>query len=168
MAGTESHLYSARAQEVLHLVKAPGKRAPVDPIAALEQRFIYRVHEYLADGRNIDAEFTLPGLRGWMLCQHWPEPAASTKLECLAVLSWTAICQVETEPDREREVRRELARQLDFLEGSSTDRPASLDALLSTKSRIGAYASLQQASEPGSARREDFGLPRFNAAEKLR
>jgi hypothetical protein len=149
------------------LVKAPVKRAPIDPIASLEQRFIYRVHEYLAFGRNIDAEFTLPGLRGWMLCQHWPEPSASTKLECLAVLSWTAICQVESEPDREGDVRRELARQLDFLEGSSSVRPTSLDAILSKKGRAGTYASLQAASAPGSARREDFGLPRFNAAEKL-
>lgn len=149
------------------MVKAPSKHAPVDPIAALEQRFIYRVHEYLADGRSIDAEFTLPGLRGWMLCQHWPEPAASTKLECLAVLSWAAICQVESDPDRENEIRRELGRQLDFLDGSSAVRPASLDVLLSKKGRTGAYASLQQASQPGSARRESFGLPRFNAAEKL-
>ncbi len=148
-------------------MNAPKKLTPVDPIAALEQRFIYRVHEYLADGRSIDAEFTLPGLRGWMLCQSWPEPPASAKLECLAVLSWTAICQVETDPDRESEIRRELARQLDFLDGSSSTRPATLDAILSTEGRTGTYTSLRQASEPGSNRREFWGLPRFNAAEKL-
>jgi hypothetical protein len=148
-------------------VNAPKKLTPVDPIAALEQRFIYRVHEYLADGRNVDAEFTLPGLRGWMLCQKWPDPPDSPKLECLAVLSWTMICQVESDPERESEIKRELARQLDYLDGSSTKRPTTLDAVLSTEGRSGAYASLRKASEPGSTRREFWGLPRFNAAEKL-
>jgi hypothetical protein len=42
-----------------------------------------------------------------------------------------------------------------------------LNTLLSSKGRAGAYASLQKAAEPGSARRENWGLPRFNAAEKL-
>lgn len=148
-------------------MNAPKKLTPADPIAALEQRFTFRVHEYLADGRSMDAEFSILGLRGWMLCQQWPDPPASQKLECLAVLTWTAICQVESDPEREREVRRELARQLDFLDGSSTKKPSTLDAVLSTKGRSGAYASLRKAAEPGSIRREHLGLPRFNAAEKL-
>jgi len=149
-------------------MNAPKKLTPIDPIAAMEQRFTYRIHEYLADGRNIDAEFTLPGLRGWMLCQSWPDPPESPKLECLAVLSWTAICQVESDPEREREIRRELARQLDFLDGTSSAKPTTLDDVLSTKGRKGAYSNLRQAAEPGSTRREFWGLPRFNAVEKVR
>jgi hypothetical protein len=147
-------------------VIASKKLAPVDPVANLEQRFFFRVHEYLADDRSIDAEFTLPGLRGWMLCQKWPEPDASQKLECMAVLSWTAICLVESAPEREPDVRRELARQLDYLVGSSSQRPASLDAMLSNQSRELAYASLRNAAEPGSSGRESRGLPRFNVADK--
>ncbi len=145
---------------------ASKKLAPVDPVANLEQRFFYAVHEYLADDRSIDAEFTTPGLRGWMLCQKWPDPTASQKLECLAVLSSTAICLVESDPDREGEVRRELARQLDYLDGSSSQRPANLDELLSSQSRAVAYASLCKAAEPGSSDRESRGLPRFNVADK--
>lgn len=147
-------------------MNAPKKLTPVDPIAALEQRFIYRVHEYLADGRNMDAEFSILGLRGWMLCQQWPNPPASQKLECLAVLTWTAINQVEADPDRERDIRRELGRQLDYLDGSSTKKPATLDTVLSAEGRLGAYESLRNAAEPGSSRREKLGMPRFNAQEK--
>lgn len=150
-----------------HLVNTPKQLPPVDPVINLEQRFFYRVHAYLADDRNIDAEFTLLGLRGWMLCQKWPEAAESQKLEFLAVLSWNAICQAETEPSRERDIRRELACQLDYLDGSSPHRPATLDRVLSSQSRAVVYANLRKASEPGSSSREYWGLPRFNAAEKL-
>lgn len=143
------------------------KSIPIDPVASLEQRFTYRLSEYLADRRNTDAEFTLPGLRGWMLSQSWPDPPASEKLECLAVLCWTAMCRMESEPERESEIRHELAGQLDYLDGSSNRRPASLVAALSTPARTTTYASLRQAAEPGSSRREGLGLPRFNAVEKL-
>lgn len=147
-------------------MKAPKKLVvPADPAATLEQRFFYRIQEYLADRRSIDAEFTLPGLRGWMLSQKWPDPP-SEKLECLAVLSWTAICQVESSPDEEDEIRRELGRQLDYLDGSSSLRPATLDTLLSADGRTEAYTSLRRAAEPGSSRREYWGLPRYNAAER--
>lgn len=148
-------------------MNAPRKHTPVDPIAALEQRFTYRVHEYLSDGRSVDAEFRLPGLRGWMLSQQWPDPPASRKLECLAVLSWNMICRAESEPEHEGDFKRELGQQLDYLDGSSARRPASLDAVLSSEGRAGTYASLRKASEPGSAHRKSCGLPRFNAAKKL-
>ncbi len=146
---------------------APKKSNPIDPIATLEQCFRYRVQEYLADNRRIDAEFTLLGLRGWMLCQSWPDPPASRSLECLAVLMWSAIRQVEADPDGERDIRRELERQIDFLDGSSAHHPATLNALLSPSGRAAAYANLRTASAPGSARRELWGLPRFNATDKL-
>jgi hypothetical protein len=136
------------------------------PISVLEQRFAYRVREYVAGGRSIDPEFTLPGLRSWMLCQHWPDPAISRLVECLAVLSWSAICQVEAEPERELAVRSELAHQLDFLDGVDPHRPATLDTLLSPQGRTTTYANLRKAAEPGSSRRELWGLPRFNVTDK--
>ena len=148
-------------------MNAPKKLTPLDPDALLEQRFTYRVQAYLADNRNIDAEFTLPGLRGWMLCQKWPDPPGSATLECLAILCWAAICQVESEPERESDIRSELERQIDYLTGGKSRRPASLDTLLSRRGRANAYASLLQAAAPGSSHRVLFGLPRFNAAEKL-
>jgi hypothetical protein len=146
--------------------KAPQKPAPVDPVVALEQRFAYRVQMYLANSRGIDAEFTLPGLRGWMLCQKWPDPPPSATLECLAVLSWSAICRVNSDPDDEDAIRSELGRQFDYLTGQSSRKPASLDGLLSPKGRRSAYDSLREASAPGSSSRESLGLPRFNAADK--
>jgi hypothetical protein len=133
----------------------------------LEQRLAYRVRAWVADGRSLDAEFTLTGLRGWMLCQTWPFPAPTAWLECLAILSWAAICMIETEPDRESIVREELARQLDYLDGASARRPASLDAFRLEQTRIDLYSNLRKAAEPGSTRREFFGLPRFNSAERL-
>lgn len=142
-----------------------SKSSPIDPIAALEQRFTFRLAEYLTERRSMDAEFSLPGLRGWMLSQKWPDATASRKLECLAVLSWAAICQSEADPDRENEIRHELARQLDYLDGSSNHRPATLDSTMST--RESTYASLRQASEPGSRGRVERGLPRFNVGDKL-
>lgn len=143
---------------------APSMKIPPDPITVLEQRLAYRVLAYVADSRGISDEFTLRGLRGWMLCQKWPDPIASARLECLAVLSWTAICDVEAAPDSESEVRQELARQLDFLDGIINKRPATLDTLLTSQSRERAYGSLQAAAAPGSSRREKLGLPRFNVA----
>lgn len=136
------------------------------PINIFEQRFAYRVREYVAGGRSMDAEFTLPGLRSWMLSQRWPEPTDSLLLECLAVLSWSAICQVEAEPEQETVIRSELARQLDFLEGNDPHRPATLDTVLSMQGRNTTYANLRKAAEPGSSRREYWGLPRFNVSDK--
>mgnify|MGYP001411203049 CR=1 FL=1 len=147
--------------------KVPEKLPPVDPNTTLEQRFAYRVQVYLANSRSIDAEFTLPGLRGWMLCQKWPDPPATSRLECLAVLSWAAICRADGEHDNEDDIRSELGRQFDFLTGQSSRKPATLDALLSPGGRRSTYTSLCTAASPGSASRETLGLPRFNAAEKL-
>lgn len=147
-------------------VTASKKLPPIDPVVSLEQRFIYRISEYLANRRNTDAEFSLPGLRGWMLSQDWPDPPASQTLECLAVLCWSAISQMDVDSDRESEIRQELGLQLDYLDGNSSKRPVSLEKALSSQSRTNTYASLRQASAPGSSRREALGLPRFNAAEK--
>lgn len=147
--------------------KAVQKPRPVDPIAALEQRFAYRIQMYLANSRNIDLEFTLPGLRGWMLCQTWPQPPASATLECLAVLSWTAVCRMERQPADEDDIRGELAHQFDYLTGHQSRKPAALDALMSARGRRAAYASLCEAATPGSSSRVLLGLPRFNVAEKL-
>jgi hypothetical protein len=141
--------------------------AQPQPSTLLEQRLSYRVRAWVADGRSIDTEFTLPGLRGWMLCQTWPSPAPTAWLECLAVLSWSAICMIDTEPDRELNIRQELARQLEYLDGASDRRPSSLDAFRLEQTRLDLYASLRKAAEPGSSRREFFGLPRFNTADKL-
>jgi hypothetical protein len=140
---------------------------PRDPTSLLEQRLEYRVRAYAAGGRAMDAEFTLLGLRGWMLCQPWPFPAPSAWLECLAVLSWSAICSIDLEPEREGVVRNELARQLEYLDGADTLRPTSLDAFRLEQTRIDLYTSLSNAAKPGSSHRERFGLPRFNAADKL-
>jgi hypothetical protein len=146
-------------------VNPPKKPNPIDPIVALEQRFIYRLHEYLADSRNIDAEFTLPGLRGWMLCQKWPEASSSRLLEQLGALSWTMICQVESDPNCEGELRRDLGLTL---RGSNHNpkRTTPFDAALSKEGRADAYNSLRKASEPGSLVRTSLGMPRFDAAEK--
>lgn len=138
-----------------------------NPIAQLEQQLAYRVRAYLAAGRTQDAVFSLPGFRGWILCQTWPSPAPSAWLECLAVLSWSAICAIDADPEREVIVRGELSRQLDYLDGANVRRPASLDAFRSEQTRDDLYTSLRKAAEPGSSRREFFGLPRFNAADKL-
>lgn len=135
-------------------------------IAQLEQQLAYRVRAYLGAGRTQEALFTLPGLRGWMLCQTWPFPAPSAWLECLAVLSWSAICAIDADPKQESMVRNELARQLDYLDGVGVRRPASLDAFRSERTRTELYASLRKAAEPGSSRRVFFGLPRFNPADK--
>ncbi|MCA9859012.1 MAG: hypothetical protein KC438_04780 [Thermomicrobiales bacterium] len=145
---------------------ASKKSPPIDPVVSLEQRFIYRLSEYLANRRNTDPEFSLPGLRGWMLSQTWPDPAASQTLECLAVLCWSAMCRMDADADREDEIRHELGMQFDYLEGRSNNRPASLERVLSPESRADTYANLRQASAPGSSRREALGLPRFNASEK--
>lgn len=139
-----------------------------DPIAQLEQQLAYRVRACVAGGRTIDTEFTLPGLRGWMLCQRWPDPAPSAWLECLAVLSWSAICAIDADPDQEVVIRGELARQLEYLDGAHVRRPQSLDAFRFEQTRLELYNSLRKAAEPGSSRREFFGLPRFNAADKLK
>lgn len=145
---------------------ASKKSSSIDPVASLEQRFIYRLSEYLANRRSTDAEFSLPGLRGWMLSQTWPDPPASQTLECLAVLCWSAMCQMDADADREDEIRHELGMQLDYLDGSSNKRPVSLETVLSAENRADTYANLRQASAPGSSRREAWGLPRFNASEK--
>lgn len=136
------------------------------PASVLEQRFAYRIREYLAGGRTQDAEFSLPGLRSWMLCQQWPDPPESLLLECLAVLGWSAICQIEDRPADESAIRQELGRQLDYLEGHTTDRPPSLDHELSMTNRVRTYANLRHAAEPGSARRERWGLPKFNVTDR--
>lgn len=136
-------------------------------MVALEQRFAYRVQVYLTDSRSIDAEFTLPGLRSWMLSQKWPDPPTSATLECLAVLSWDAICRVDRQPGEEAAIRDELGRQFDFLTGQSSRKPATLDALLSPGARSETYLNLCEAAAPGSSSRESLGLPRFNAADKL-
>jgi hypothetical protein len=137
-----------------------------DPNTLLEQRLAYRVRAYVAGGRAMDAEFTLPGLQGWMLCQAWPLPPPTAWLECLAVLAWSAICSIENDPDREQSVRDELARQMGYLEGGETPRPASLDQFRLENVRLDLYASLRQAAEPGSSRRRLLGLPRFAASDK--
>jgi hypothetical protein len=138
-----------------------------DPNVFLEQRLAYRVREYVAGGRSIDDPFTLAGLRTWMLCQAWPFPASSARLECLAVLSWSAICVIESEPEREVTVRNELSQQLAYLEDASARRPVSLDAFRAEQTCIAIYASLRKAAEPGSRRRELLGLPRFGDPDKL-
>jgi len=145
---------------------ASKQRPPIDPVASFEQRFAFRIYQYLANDRNADAEFTLAGLRGWMICQTWSDPPASPTLECLAVLSWTMIRQIEAVPAREPELRRELGRQLDFLDGSSAKRPASLDVALARSARAGMYANLRDAAGPGSARRQSLGMPRFPVDER--
>lgn len=137
-----------------------------DPNTLLEQRLDYRVRAYIAGGRTVDPEFTLPGLRSWMLSQIWPLPAPSDWLECVAVLCWSAICSIESESEREVAVRNELRGQMDYLDGASPRRPRSLDAFRSEETRSELYASLRNAAAPGSARRESSGLPRFNAADK--
>lgn len=147
--------------------KAPQNLPPADPLVALEQRFAYRVQVYLANSRSIDAEFTLPGLRGWMLCQKWPDPPSSPTLECLAVLSWDAICQMDGQPDDEDAIRGELGRQFDYLTGQSSRKPATLDTLLSSQVRRTTYLNLREAAAPGSTSRESLGLPKFNAVDKL-
>jgi hypothetical protein len=150
-----------------HLGKVQPMPTIEQPISVFEQRFAYRVREYLAGGRSLDAEFSLPGLRSWMLCQRWPDPDVSLLLECLAVLSWSAICQAEAMPDDEFLIRQELARQLNVLEGLEPLRPPTLDIELSMQKRTDTYADLRKAAEPGSSRRELWGLPRFNAAENV-
>jgi hypothetical protein len=147
--------------------ESPSMTPPPDQSTLLEQRLSYRVRAWIADGRSTDTEFTLPGLRGWMLCQTWPFPAPSAWLECLAVLSWSAICVIDTDPDQELVVRTEFARQLEYLDGTSIRRPVSLDAFRLEQTRIDLYTSLRKAAEPGSSRREFFGLPRFNSADRL-
>ncbi|HET9662254.1 MAG TPA: hypothetical protein VFP05_18150 [Thermomicrobiales bacterium] len=133
---------------------------------ALEQRLMYRLQEYLADRRGIDAEFTLPGLRGWMVSQPWPELPVPQRLECLSVLVWSAICQVDDAPEREGEVRHELMLQLEFLEGGHIEQPPTLAQVLSETARTAIYQDLRAAANPGSMRRATWGLPRFNAADK--
>ena len=145
------------------LSKSP---VPPDSSVTLEQRFIYRLQEYLANRRGIDSEFTLPGLRGWMVSQPWPEAPTSQRLECLAVLVWAAICQVDEAPEREREVRQELIHQLDFLEGGRADQPPNLPDVLAKKARTALYKDLLAAANPSSTRRATWGLPRFNTADK--
>lgn len=139
---------------------------PPDPNTFLEQRLDYRVRAYAAGGRAMDVEFALAGLRVWMLSQTWPFPAPSAWLECLAALSWSAICAIDAEPEREANVRSELARQLDCLEVTAARRPTSLDELRSGQTCTDLYTSLRQAAEPGSLRRELLGLPRSGAADK--
>ena len=140
---------------------------PPDPHAFLEQRLAYRLREYVAGGRAVDDQFTFAGLRTWMLYQAWPFPASSDWLESLAVLTWSAICLIESEPEQEVTVRNELAQQLAYLEGSSARRPESLDAFRAQQTRVDLYASLRRAAEPGSRRREILGLPRFRFPDKL-
>lgn len=141
------------------------KQSP-DPLAQLEQRLAYRLRAFAMGGRNMDAEFSLPGLSNWMLSQTWPEKAPTPWMECLVVLGWSAICGAEAEPDREDIVRRELLAQLEYLDGRSDQRPVSLDAFRKEAARTGVYSSLRVASAPGSARRALNGLPRFAAADK--
>lgn len=136
-------------------------------VTRLEQQLAYRVHAYLAEGRQQDSVFSLPALRMWMLGQTWPFPVPSTRLECLAVLSWSAICAIEAEPEREVVIRGELGRQMDYLDGANVRRPVSLDAFQPAQARIALYTNLRTAAEPGSSRRQIVGLPRFNAADKL-
>lgn len=145
---------------------ASKQRPSIDPVASFEQRFAFRIYQYLANDRNADAEFTLAGLRGWMVCQTWADPPASPTLECLAVLSWTMIRQIEAAPAREAELRRELGWQLDYLGGSSARRPASLDIALAQPARATVYANLRDAAGPESTRRQSLGLPRFPLDER--
>jgi hypothetical protein len=137
-----------------------------DPDSNLEQQLAYRVAACLADARTTDPTFTLPGLRGWMLCQRWPEAALSARLECLAVLTWSAICSIDADPDQEPSVLKELAWQIEYLGGVRALRPASLDAFQSVQARRDLYGSLRKAAEPGLSRREFFGLPRFDTVAK--
>ena len=137
-----------------------------DPNISLEQQLAYRIAACLAGTRSIDLTFTLPGLRGWMLCQRWPEAAHSDRFECLAVLTWSAICSIDAAPERESIVLKELTQQIEYLGGTRVLRPASLDAFRSAQRRHDLYASLRKAAEPGSSRREFFGLPRFDTTAK--
>ncbi len=139
---------------------------PLDPVVSFEQRLTFRIYQYLANDRNADAEFSLAGLRGWMICQRWSDPPASNTIACLAVLSWSMICQADAAPEQERALRYELGRQLDFLDGSSQMRPASLDVVLSQSVRDRVYADLREAAGPDSTRRQSLGLPRFSANER--
>ncbi len=129
----------------------------------LEQQLAYRVRAYIAASPQRESEFTLSGLRIWMLSQSWPWAGRSAWLECLAVLSWSAICAIDAEPEREVVIQGELERQLDFLDGANVRRPSSLDAFRSDETRVEVYTALRAAAEPGSARRQSLGLPRFNA-----
>lgn len=101
-----------------------------------------------------------------MISQPWPEDPAPQRLECLAVLVWSAICQVDDTPEREREIRQELIDQLDFLEGGRKEQPPGLQKILAETTRTALYQDLQLAANPGSTRRATWGLPRFNTAEK--
>lgn len=135
-------------------------------IRLFEQRFAYRVREYVNGGRANNSEFSLSGLRGWMLAQNWPEPALSQRIHWLAVLSWSAIRQAEADPSREPEIRRDLGRQLAFLDGTSPNQPQSLAPLLAEHKQAEIYADLHEAAQPGSAVRSSLGLPRFNVEDK--
>jgi hypothetical protein len=134
--------------------------------AHLEQQLAYRVNACVIGSRTTEQIFTLSGLRGWMLCQSWPPQALSARLECLAVLSWSAICSMDVDPEREAIALNELARQLEFLGGARIPRPSSLDAFESAQTRHELYGGLRKAAEPGSSRREFFGLPRFNPGQQ--
>jgi hypothetical protein len=141
-------------------MKTPKPLLPLDPLAALEQQLAYRVHAYLTNQRRMAAEFTLPGLRDWMLCQTWPVAPERQSLECLAVLAWSAVCQADGAPDQEAAIRQGLIQQLDFLGGISNLRPSSLEIIESAPKRTRAYQELCSASAPGSAGRVLVGLPR--------
>ena len=140
---------------------------PVDPIRDLEQRLAYRVHSFLSAHRRQDAEFSVLGLRAWMLSQTWPITPQRASLECLAVLAWNAVCAADRDVLPEDEIRAELARQLDYLGGRSTRRPQSLAVVTSDHERSRLYQSLLAAAEPGSRYRSDYGLPMYSANEKV-
>jgi hypothetical protein len=143
-------------------MSALQKPSPPDPIKELEARLSFRISEYLSNDRSSEADFSMSGLRVWMVGQRWSEPVGSAMLECLAVLCWDMIRQYEAAPEREAELRRELIRQLDYLNGRSATRPASLNIVLASAMRDRIYGNLRDASRTGSAMREALGLPRIH------
>jgi hypothetical protein len=148
-------------------MRTADKLPPVDPVRDLEQRLAYRVHSFLSAHRQEDAEFSIHGLRVWMLSQTWPHTPQRASLECLAVLAWNAVCAADRDFFPEAEIRAELARQLDYLGGRSARRPESLAVVTTETQRARLYQSLLAAAEPGSRYRSDYGLPRYNTNEKI-